>query len=156
MIVYLLRHGKAARQEPDGPRALTAHGREEAARVAKHFHKKGLQVQTLWHSPKTRAVQTAEIFLEIIGKKNVKVEERKDIKPEGDAQAVYGDLCGEKGDSLMLVSHLPFVGELASLLAADSPEAELAFPTGGVAAFERKGKTWKWLWSLDPSTLKNL
>src|SRR5579862_7573855 len=117
MIVYLFRHGKAARQEPDGPRALTSRGREEAACIAKHFKKKGLKVQTLWHSPKTRAVQTAEIFLEITGKAGVKVEERKEIKPEGDAQAVYGEINVEKGDSLILVTHLPFVAELASLFA---------------------------------------
>ncbi len=154
MVVYLFRHGKAARQEPDGPRGLTSGGREEASLIAKHFKKKDLKVQTLWHSPKTRAKQTAEIFLEINGKGGVKVEERADIKPEGDAQAVYGEINTEKSDSLMLVTHLPFVAELASLFADDSPEAEMAFPTGGVAAFERKGKNWKWLWSLDPSTLK--
>jgi len=154
MIVYLFRHGKAARQEPDGPRALTPRGREEAAQVARHFKQRGLKVETLWHSPKTRAQQTAEIFLEITGKNGVEVEERKEIKPEGDAQAVYEEINRAKYGSLMLVTHLPFVAELAALFAADSQQAEIAFPTGGVAAFARTGKTWKWLWSLDPSTLK--
>ncbi len=154
MVLYLLRHGKAARQDPDGPRSLTSTGREEVARVAGYFKKKGLKVQNLWHSPKTRAVQTAEIFLGVVGKNGTKVEEKKELKPEGDAQEVYGEINDFKGNSLVLVSHLPFIGELASLLAGDSPEAEITFPTGGVVAFERKGKTWKWLWSLDPSTFK--
>ena len=152
-MLYLFRHGKAAQQVPDGPRSLTPTGREEARRVAEHFKKKGLKVQTLWHSPKTRAVETAGIFLEIAGKDGIKVEENKGLKPEGRAQEVFEEINGEKVDSLMLVSHLPFIGELASLLAVDSPGAQIAFPTGGVVAFERKGKTWKWLWSLDPQSL---
>lgn len=154
MMLYLLRHGKAARQDPDGPRSLTPRGREEVKRVAETFKKKGLKVETLWHSPKTRALQTAEIFLHVNGKSKTKVEERKEIRPEGDAQAVLKEIEGEKTGSLLLVTHLPFVAELAWLLAEDSPEAELGFPTGGLAAFERKGKNWKWLWSLDPSKLK--
>ena len=154
MLLYLFRHGKAARQDPNGPRALTSEGQEEAAKVAKYFKKKGLKIQTLWHSPKTRAKQTAEIFLETVGKNGTKVTEKKDLKPEGDAGEIFDEINSEKTDSLMLVTHLPFVAELAGLLAYDSPEAQIAFPTGGVAAFERKGNNWKWLWSLDPSTLK--
>lgn len=154
MILYLFRHGKAARQDPDGPRSLTSKGREEISLVAGYFKKKGFKVQTLWRSPKTRAVQTAEIFLKVVGKNGVKIEEKKELKPEGDAQEVYGEINNFEGDSLMLVSHLPLVGELGSLLASDSPEAEITFPTGGLAAFEGKRRSWKWLWSLDPSTIK--
>ncbi len=153
-MLYLLRHGKAARQDPEGPRSLTDRGREEVRRVAEYFKKKGLKVQTLWHSPKTRAVETAEIFMEVTGKTGVKVRENKGLRPEGDAQGALEELDAYKGESLMLVSHLPFVGELASLLACGSCDADITFPTGGLAAFERTGKTWKWLWSLDPSTLK--
>lgn len=154
MMLYLLRHGKAARQDPDGPRSLTNRGREEITRVAEHFKKKGLKVQALWHSPKTRAIQTAEIFLKIAGKTGVKTKEKKELKPEGSAPEVYREVTGHAGESLMLVSHLPFVGELGSLLSSDCPEADISFPTGGVAAFERKDGAWKWLWSLDPSTLE--
>ena len=153
-MVYVLRHGTASRPDPNGPRSLTSHGREEVAKVAQHFKKKGLKVQTLWHSPKTRALQTAEIFLEVVGKAGIEVEEKKGLKPEGKAQEVFEEICAEKTDALLLVSHLPFVAELAAFLSGGDPDAQVTFPTAGLAAFERKGKTWKWLWSLDPSTLK--
>jgi phosphohistidine phosphatase len=154
LLLYLLRHGKASRPDPDGPRSLTAGGREEIAKVAGYFKKKGLKLQTLWHSPKTRAIQTSEIFLEVIGEDGVKVKEKRELKPDGDSREVYEELNDVQVESLMLVSHLPFIGELGSLLATDSSGADITFPTGGLVAFERKGKTWKWLWSLDPSTLK--
>ncbi len=153
-MLYLLRHGKAARRDPDGPRSLTPQGREEVKSVAEYFKNKGLKVEALWHSPKTRAVETSGIFLDITGKTGVKVVEKKELKPEGDAQQVYQEINQNDFNSMLVVTHLPFVGELASLLAGDSLVPEFGFPTAGVAAFERRGKTWKWLWSLDPSTLK--
>jgi phosphohistidine phosphatase len=154
MKLYLLRHGKAARSDPDQPRSLTSKGKAEVALVAGYFKKKNLKINSLWHSPKTRALETAEIFLKITGESGVKVEEKKGLKPEGDALEVYREISTHPDGSLLVVSHLPFIEELASLFAVDSPGAEIAFPTAGLAAFENKGNNWQWLWSLDPSTLK--
>ncbi len=124
------------------------------ALVAEFFKKHHYSIDTLWHSPKTRAAQTAEIFLNIAGGIGVKKEEKAELKPEGDVNKILSELNGLSGGALLLVTHLPFVEELASQLAADSPHAKISFPTAGMAAFERRGKNWKWLWSLDPSTLK--
>jgi len=153
MVLYLFRHGKAARLDPDKPRSLNSKGREEIQRVAEHFKKKGLKVETLWHSPKTRAVETAGVFLEVVGKQGVKIEEKKELKPEGDAKEVVEDINGFTGGSLLVVSHLPLVEEVGALLAGDSRDADLSFPTGGMVAFGKKGRAWKWLWSLDPHSL---
>ena len=153
MLVYVLRHGKAARQDPEGPPSLTAGGREEVNRVAEHFRGKKLKINTLWHSPKTRAVQTAEIVLKTLADPSIEVEEKKGLEPEGDAEEIFEEINRFKDVSLMLVSHLPLVGDLASRLAGNSPHPLLVFPTAGLVAFERTGKTWKWLWALDPSEL---
>jgi phosphohistidine phosphatase len=154
MFVYLLRHGIAAQTSPDGPRALTEKGQAEVALVAEHFKKKGLKVTQVWHSPKTRAIQTAQVFLKVVGEKGIPVEEKKQLKPEGDDQEILEEINQLKEGSLLLVTHMPFVAGLASLLAEDSPNAQFAFPTAGLAAFERKNQRWKWLWSWDPSELK--
>ncbi len=154
MNLYLFRHGKAARLDTNQPRSLTVRGKAEVTLIAEHFKKQSLQINHLWHSPKTRAIQTAEIFLKINGKSGIKVEEKKELKPEGDAREILEEINLHQNGSLMVVTHLPFVEELASLLAADSPDAKISFPTAGMAAFERGGKNWKWLWSLDPSKLK--
>ena len=154
MNLYLFRHGKAARLDPNQPRSLTVRGIAEVTLVAGYFKKHHLQINNLWHSPKTRAIQTAEIFLKINDKPEIKVEEKKELKPDGDAREVLEEINLHQNGPLIVVTHLPFVEELALLLAADTPHAKIAFPTAGVAAFERKGENWKWLWSLDPSTLK--
>ena len=153
MKLYLLRHGKAARLELDKPRSLTSKGEAEVGLVAEYFKKNKLQVDTLWHSPKTRALETARIFQATTGFPRLKMEEKKELKPEGDFLGIFREINAYPGGSLMLVTHLPFVGDLAGLLAADSPGAQIAFPTAGLAAFERKGNNWKWLWSLDPESL---
>ena len=156
MMLFLFRHGKASRQDADGPRSLTSKGREEVAKVAEYFKKRGIKVHTLWHSPKTRAVQTAEVFLHVVGKRGVAVEEKKALQPEGDCREIYDEVNVHEGKSLMLVTHLPFVEELASLFACDSPHAEISFPTAGLAAFEGEKGSWKWLWSLDPQSVSKL
>jgi phosphohistidine phosphatase len=154
MNLYLLRHGKAARPDADHPRSLTARGKAEVALIAGHFKKQHLQINHLWHSPKTRAIQTAEIFLKITGDSGVKVEEKKGLKPEGDAREIFEEINLHRKGSLMVVTHLPIIEDIARLLTADSTRAEIAFPTAGLAAFEKTGENWKWLWSLDPSKLK--
>lgn len=154
MIVYLLRHGRAAQSSPDGPRALTEKGRAEVALVAEHFKKKGLSLTRVWHSPKTRALQTAEVFLKVVGEKGIGVEDKKQLKPEGDDREILDEINQLKEGSLLIVTHMPFVSGLASLMAEDSPNAQFTFPTAGLAAFEKKNQTWKWLWSWDPADLK--
>ena len=150
MIVYILRHGKAAQSELDGPRELTGKGREEVAHIAEHFKKKGLQVTQAWHSSKTRAIQTCGIFLKTAGFENVPTEEKKQLKPEGDTDGIYEEIEKLKEGSLLIVSHMPFVAGLAATLVDGT---SISFPTAGLAAFERKGKVWKFLWSWDPAHL---
>jgi len=152
MIVYLLRHGKAAQSSPDGPRVLTDKGRAEVAAVAAHFKKKGLKFSRLWHSSKTRAIQTAEIFLVITGQLGVVLEEKKELKPEGDSEEVFEEINELSDGALVIVSHMPFVASLGQLLSGEGG-ADMDFPTAGLAAFERKGGAWKFLWTLDPANL---
>jgi phosphohistidine phosphatase SixA len=113
-----------------------------------------LTVGTVWHSPKTRAVETTRIFLEASGNSDAVCEETQGLKPEADVEGMLRDLEDFKGTSLLLVTHLPFVAELAHALLDGQANGDHAFPTAGMTAFERKAGKWKKLWSLDPSTLK--
>jgi len=154
MKLFLLRHGQAAKTSPDGSRSLTLHGKDEVRLVGEYFKKNKLKVEEVWHSPKTRAIETAEIFLETSGNLEAVQEQKDSLKPDGDVDGTMQALEAFKGPSLILVTHLPFVAELACGLDPEKTGSEMAFPTAGLAAFERKGGRWKWLWSLDPSTLK--
>lgn len=155
MVVYLLRHGKAGRPDPDKPRALTSRGKAEVTAVAEHFKRQHLKVDTLWHSPKTRAVQTAQLFLKVLEDVSIAVEEKAGLIPEGDALEMCREIGGQRDKNLLVVTHLPLIEELAEFFAADSPrDLSFSFPTAGVAAFERKNGTWKQLWALEPDNLR--
>lgn len=154
MKLFLLRHGHAAKTSPDASHCLTSHGKTEVQLVGNYFKKHKIKIASAWHSPKTRAIETVRLFLEASGNHDADQEEKKTLRPDGDVQGIMDDLALFQGPSLVLVTHLPFVADLAQQLALDQEGTELAFPTAGVASFERRGGGWKWLWSLDPSTLK--
>ena len=116
------------------------------------FEKKHIKLDTIWHSPKIRAIQTAEIVWKALENPALPLEKRSDLSPDGDLGQVHKEILGHAGGNLLIVSHLPFLPGLAGLLLEGEGQS-ITFPTAGIAAFER-GKTFKLLWTLDPSTLK--
>jgi phosphohistidine phosphatase len=153
MLLYLMRHGEASHSSPDQPSSLTPKGKSDVARMVEHLiQKKHIKLDTIWHSPKTRAIQTAEIVWKALENPALPLEKRSDLSPDGDADQVYRDILGHVSGNLLVVSHLPFLPDLASLL-LEGEDPSPTFPTSGIAAFDR-GKTFKLLWTLDPSTLK--
>lgn len=154
MKLYLLRHGHAASATHDSPKSLSPQGRAEVQLIGSHFKKNRIEVGNIWHSPKTRAAETARLFQAASGNHSAVLEEKEGLKPEGDPQGMLQELGAFQGGSLLLATHLPFVADLAAVLAGNGAGRQLVFPTAGLAAFEREGGDWKWTWSLDPSTLR--
>ena len=63
--IHLVRHAEAAERfgdTPDEHRSLTSRGRRRFRRVAAALGKLGTDPETIFTSPKVRAVQTAEIL----------------------------------------------------------------------------------------------
>ena len=153
MLLYLLRHGEASHPSPDKPSSLTPKGQSDVAHLAEHLtQKKKLKIDQIWHSPKTRAIQTAEIIWKALENTSLPLVQKEDLSPDGDAEQVHRDILSLKGGNLLIVSHLPFLPDLAGLLLEDERQT-IAFPTAGMAALER-GKVFKLLWTIDPSTIK--
>jgi phosphohistidine phosphatase len=150
MLIYLLRHGEAEKPDPDKPKSLTDRGKAEVVRVCAALAQKKVRVDVLWHSPKKRAVQTARILQEALGLSDKCMEEKDELKPNGDVEEVHRQVLAQKARSLMIVSHLPFLPDLAVALTGKG--AAPVFPTGGLAAFEGD-KTFKLLWTLSPRDL---
>ena len=146
-----MRHGKAARTESNGSQSLTSRGTEDVKLVAKYFKRQHLPIDALWHSPKTRAVQTAELFMQTLSHPSLIAEINPGLNTDGNAQEIFNQFEKLKSGSLLVISHLPLIEELTSLL--DS-SISLSFPPGGLAAFQRKNGNWKLLWNLEPSSLK--
>lgn len=145
MRVFLVRHGEAADAIVDADRPLTAAGRTQAERLAIWCAANDALPDEIRHSGLLRAAQTAEILAARLSPPGG-VRVARGLAPDDDPRPWAGELPHETA-SPMLVTHMPFVGELAALLA--SRRAPLAFATAEIAVLERDGArfrlvaTWK-------------
>jgi len=161
--LYLVRHGEAQSKAADPERRLSPQGRADAKAVAALLEPLGLRVEAVWHSPKARARQTAEILAEALDVAAAtgtaggagRLIERDGLAPNDDVLPVADDLERRDGD-LMIVGHMPFVGRLASLLAAGDEAADVAgFRTVAVCCLDRDDAgTWRIAWVVSPDTAR--
>ena len=113
MKLYLIRHGEAAVGAADDmSRHLTALGESQALAAATWLAKTIDGPVSLWASPYLRTQQTA---LPIAKALDIDIIARSCLQPEMSAEKVVDDLCREQ-NNIVLVTHLPLVGRLASLL----------------------------------------
>lgn len=131
MRVFLVRHAEACSVLEDPERPLTPAGREAAGRLAQWCLDHGVAPQQIRHSGVLRAAQTAEILAARLAPEGG-VRAVRGLAPDDDPVPVAEDLTHETR-VLMLVTHLPFVGELASLLLTGSDRLALKFSTGTIA-----------------------
>ncbi|OEY67631.1 phosphohistidine phosphatase SixA [Marinobacter sp. X15-166B] len=113
MHVLIMRHGEAGWHSLDEQRELTEQGRQATAKVARDIASSPWRPNLIWCSPLIRARQTAGIVAEIL---NCPVEEKEGITPEGDPGQFLDQLITTRQQSLMIVSHMPFVGALSTLM----------------------------------------
>ena len=130
MKFYLVQHGNCVSKEVDPDRPLSEKGRGDVERVAAFIRPLNISAK-VWHSPKTRAMQTAEMLSAV-------------MLVDGTVEAIEGlgpndDVCDIKvhveslDKDIMLVGHLPFMSKLASLLlTGDENKASAKFVQGGV------------------------
>ena len=153
MNLYLVQHGKAVAKEADPDRSLTEQGRAEVERVAAFIEPLSLSVGCLWHSGKTRAVQTARILAEVV-KADKTVLQRDGLAPNDDVTNLADELNAANQD-IMIVGHLPFLSKLASLLISGGESTNVvAFENGGVVSIRRSEKNqWQLSWIATPGLL---
>lgn len=113
MKLYLLRHGEAeAYSLTDESRELTERGKEHAQMAANWLAKVIDGPVSLWASPYLRTQQTAQPIADALA---IDITHHQCLTPGMTAQKVVNELIDEEG-SIILVTHLPLVGRLASLL----------------------------------------
>jgi len=113
--IFLMRHGQAEDHSAVGDRGrrLTAEGRAEVERVARAMAKAGVAVDTVWHSPYVRAVETMEIMSAALGAPP-RVEDGG-LVPHGTPETAVDALVAARG-SILVVAHLPLLPSMASVL----------------------------------------
>ena len=113
MEVIIMRHGQATFSGLD--RVLTNDGINEVKNTARnlcaHF-----TIDTILSSPKTRAVQTAQIVQETLSRRSPQVEILSDLTPSGDPDTCFDYLQARfdkpNDHAVLLVSHIPLVQKL--------------------------------------------
>ncbi len=157
MKVYLMRHGQADPGMSHGRYGLTPQGQNEVRAVAAKLKEFGVSVQYLWHSPKTRAEETAEIVRQVLGGRLL-FEKKAGLMPEDSARDMAETLqdwaLEHPSQNLMIVSHLPFLPSLVSLLLGDSFSFS-GFSPASCMGLERSSRgSWSFDCFVDPLNLR--
>ena len=154
MKLYIVRHGQAASSNVDPQRGLTQAGRAEVEKVAGFLKPLNISVDCVWHSGKARAEQTAEILAEGMTVKEG-VTAHAGLAPN-DHVGPIRDEIESAGQDIMIVSHLPFVGILTSLLLTGTQSGWLInFKEATTACLEKQSNnTWQEQWVIGPGILK--
>lgn len=124
MNLFLMRHGSADPAMSGGNYGLTPQGRSEVRLICAQAAASGIVPKKVWHSPKTRAAETALIALEVwCPDADCRVQEG--VLPEDSAEeavfVINAFAQKHSGEDLLIVSHLPFL------------PAAVVFLTGGRA-----------------------
>ncbi len=157
MKLYLMRHGEASIYEnPEGERALTQKGTDDVITIGKWMaESKKVKISVIYHSPKLRARQTAELIAQMIHPSEGCFE-AEGLLPEHDPFEWRRGIEKMRSDTL-LAGHMPFMGRLAStLLSVNASSDHYHFQTAQILclAKERTG-LWKAQWFVTPETAKS-
>lgn len=151
MKLYLVRHGEAVQAETDRDRALTERGRERAAKTAAFLQDNDITVEIIYHSGKTRALETARIIAAAINPLRG-LEESSGLGPNDPLNPWVEKSFRLKYDT-MIVGHLPYLSKLASRLLTGSEDRDIfKIYDASVICLENSGG-WSALWFVTPDII---
>nr|WP_251701870.1 phosphohistidine phosphatase SixA [Pseudomonas boanensis] len=129
-----MRHGEAeAHASTDAERELTRHGRKDVLHAAAQLA--GRHLDAILASPYVRAQQTAELVREALGFRGA-VGTAPWLTPDSDPREALNFLAERSEGDLLLVTHNPFVSELAGLLINGHRQEPLPMSTASLAELE--------------------
>lgn len=153
MKLYIVRHGEAVGKDVDPKRPLSENGKKETQKIAQQLKKAGITVELIYHSPKLRAKQTAEIIQSAISPQAQMIE-KESLDPDASTDEVYGEIVQLNND-LMIVGHLPYLPKLiARLILGNEETVPINLSAGAVAVLKREShEVWKLASLLTPAML---
>ncbi|MGA1864031.1 MAG: phosphohistidine phosphatase SixA [bacterium] len=155
MKLYLVQHGEATSGDIDPRRPLTEKGEQDVIKTARFLKKSGAGLDFIWHSTKTRAVETAQIIAKELSLPGDVIKQREGLAPNDPVKKVFDDILSA-GSDLMIVSHLPFLQKLVSLALLNSESSSIVgFRQGGVVCLEYKVTgAWELIFAIPPDLLQ--
>jgi phosphohistidine phosphatase len=141
--VLLVRHGESTPTIENPQRPLAISGRQHAERMASWLEGCGYEVDKIVHSSKLRAKQTAKVFGSRMGVHAAHVREIEGITPHDDPAPV-AQMIEQEGVSVLVVSHLPFLNRLASLMLSGDPhQLQFQFSDAGALILAKVAGGWR-------------
>lgn len=134
MILYLLRHAKAEEKgkKPDKDRVLTAKGKIDALKKAQKFKNKLTDVSLILTSPYPRAKETAEIFANVLKKKQLLKNDEALIAGNSGLEILNHLREIKLTEHFMLAGHETWLSELTSLLIAGNDSCQIKIKKPGL------------------------
>jgi phosphohistidine phosphatase len=150
-VVYLLRHAKSSRDDPELPdheRPLNPRGLRAAKRVAEHMRRSSIAPALILCSSARRAQETAAPIQRMLGSRaKIKVEDG--LYAASAAQLLERlRRIADSVPSVMVIGHNPGIQELAVQLIGDQEtkvQLGASFPTAALAALDVGALRWRQL-----------
>jgi phosphohistidine phosphatase len=152
--LLLVRHAKSSWKQPaliDRQRPLTPRGRQDARRMAKLLHKKGVRPELIVSSPARRAVQTARIFAKRLHYRRAQITIEEQLYEATPRQLIaLIQRLDEGRRCVLLFGHNPELTQLARRWSRRMTHLR----TCAVARFEFQARSWKRVGSTRPAKAK--
>lgn len=154
MLLYLVQHAEALREDVDPTRSLSERGQQDIKKVAEFAARLNLKVQRIFHSGKIRAMQTAQILADYL-KFERELSQTDGLSPMDDPQ-IWFERISQITEDIMLVGHMPHLGRLASLFLSGDKERNIVnFKMGGIVCLKRfEDGHWAVEWMIIPEVVK--
>ena len=153
MLLYLIQHGEAKREEEDPARGLTDKGIRDIRTIGGFAQKLMIAVGQIYHSGKTRAEQTAHAVAGFV------TAEKGATSADGlapmDDPGIWVERLRTINEDTMLVGHLPHLDRLAGALVCPDPgKSILHFRNAGIVTLMRNEEgQWAVEWMIVPSII---
>ncbi len=152
--LYLVQHAEAKTKEEDPERSLTNEGRKAIEAVSAHCAMLNIKMDSIYHSGKLRAQQTAEVLARHLNAME-KLRMQPGLDPLDDVKPTQEWLArqAEQGVSaIAIVGHLPFLEKLVSVLTTRDQQAGVVAlrHAGVVKLIPKQGGLYAVEWILTP------
>ena len=148
MALYLVQHGRSSSKEIDPEQGITEEGQKEVERIAMAAAGYGVKANSIIHSGKKRANQTAKILADVL-KPIQGVTQMSGLDPLDDIELFAGTIDSDV--NMIVVGHLPFLEKLASyLIMGKTDHPVFKMQNGGILCLDRLDGAWTIKWALMP------
>lgn len=153
MRLYVVQHGEAVDKQKNPDRPLSEKGMADIECLADFLKDIEVAVDCIYHSGKTRAMQTAETLARgVILEGDI---EQCDLLNPSDPTAPFIELVKTRGKDVLIAGHLPFVSKLVtSLVLGEEERAVVDFQPGCAVCVEADEEgNWTVGWMIRPELL---